>query len=88
MFIKTHSYKIKKKISHSIEINRKNIKKEDLIHYFNILKKHKLNEIDSSLILNIDESGFGQTDLKKNNTKPVIVPMNIDKSIFFHQKEI
>ena len=82
-FIRTHPDKRKKKIAHSIEIDRKNIKKEDLIHYFDILKEQKLNEIDPSLILNIDESGFGQTDIKKKNTKPVIVPMNIDKSIFF-----
>ena len=48
-----------------------------------MLESIRIDDIDPSLVLNLDETGFGEMEKRKVFTKIAIVPKNIQNTINF-----
>ena len=85
-FIQQNSEFINKDKACPIEDKRGNVTKQEIQQWFSLLRENKVNECDPSLILNLDEIGFGISDVTNIKYKKVIVPSNIKKTIFFSMR--
>ena len=82
-FIEQNNERIKKVKASPMEELRYQVGIETVIEWFDLLKEKKLCDIEPGLIINIDETGFGSSNTKNLVKKTVIVPENINRSVFY-----
>jgi len=85
-FLRLNQENILQKRAQSMEEPRKNISEQCILDHFKKLDELRITEIDPSLILNLDETGFGEMSSKKNSSKLVIVTKAHAKNTIYSEK--
>ena len=71
----------------SLDAARYEVTCEMIIDHFQVLQAMGLNEIDPRLVVNIDETGFGQSKSGRSRLQKVIVPKSFVGSPVYREEE-
>lgn len=82
-FLRSEASPIKQETLKPLETERYDVKKESIEDWIKLLTNIGMIDIDPSLMLNIDETGFGSSTNKSPQPKKVIMPRDIDPEPFY-----